>query len=334
MPNTNTNEQQRKLRSAEKSSISLAPRSESPATMLSSAKLWNKIESRFEELTKSITASVVSQLKTEFDSMFTTVLERMSAMESDFNTKLKLLERDFKERCTSFNTMVLNCQSSIDAVESHCTNIDALQNEFSMVRAQQFKSDNSQLKSQIDALARKNISGDLVLHGIPMTADENLNEIFKKFCATINVNSATPNFILRTKPLRNSTSSAVIVKLPHAQMKTHVLRKAAEYYKNNSKSVTLSDLGFTSTRFVRVYESLTKLNHALFRRANELRRNKCLHSVFTRSGRVYVKEAADKPPICIVDMLSLDSFRSDGECIMSDAYNDPAVAVNVEADSN
>lgn len=306
------NDQQRKLRSAEKSVVSVSPLSGSPAAHISSAKLWDKIEARLEALTKNLTNAIVSQLKTEINTMFNSLSERINKIESDFNAKVTSLEHEINERYSSINHSVFTCKNSVDNAISHCSSIDAFQDELSIIKSQMLENDNTQLKLQIDDLARRNIAGDIVLHGIPTTANENLADIFQQFCTKINMSPLTPIDIIRTEPMRNSPSSAIIVKLPHARSKTILLKKVAEYYKTNAKSITLNDLGFASNKFVRVYESLTKHNHALFRRANELRRNKSIHSVFTRSGRVFIKETAEKRPTCIVNMLSLESLCSGG----------------------
>lgn len=301
--NTTMNEQQRKLRSAEKFSSS-------PAASSSSVKLWEKIETRLEALTKSLTDSILSQLKAEIKLMHNLLSERLSAIENDFKVKIKSVEKELNDRLSSINHSVFSCKSRIDNIEDHFCRVDVLENELSMVKTQMLDNDNTQLKLQIDAIARKYTAGDLVLHGIPFSLNENLTEIFEKFCTTINLTPVQPNHILRTKPVKNSTNGAIIVKLPHAQIKTNILKRAAEYYKTNSKPVTLCDLGFDSNKFVRAYESLTKHNHVLFRRANELRQQKCLHSVFTRNGRVFVKVTPEKKPVCIVDKLSLESLCS------------------------
>ena len=128
-----------------------------------------------------------------------------------------------------------------------------------------------------------------------------------------------PINIIRTKPRNNSSSSAIIVKLPHAQDKINVLINAMAFYRQHSRAVSLNDLGYEGNKFVRVYESLTKNNHKIFRKANELRKNGFLHSVFTRRGRVYVRQTNDvnKKPICITGVNSLEVFCSTSNSVGS-----------------
>lgn len=325
---------ERKLRSTEKNRGTGTPYSSSPAATSSSVKLWNKIETRLETLTKNLTESIVSQLKTEINIMHNILSERITAIENDFNAKIKSVEQEFNDRCSSINHIVFSCKSAVESLGTHLCRIDALENELPTIKAQVIENDNAKLKLQIDALARKNIAGDLVLHGIPFAPDENLPEIFSKLCSTLNLTTIKPNHILRTTPVKNSSSGgAIIVKLPHPQIKTNILRRMKEYYKQNKKSVALSDLGFGSNKFVRVYESLTKNDHTLFRRANELRQNNCLHSVFTRSGRVFVKKSPEEKPICILNMMSLESLHTGGSNLPASIDTSVADAVSVAEDA-
>lgn len=306
----NKNEQQRKLRSTEKNIAPLSPYCSSPSASLSQAKLWETIETRLDSLKKDLTDSIISQLKTEIKALTISLSERISSIENEFKQKINALEQGFTKRYGTINNSVFTLQSRVDTVESHCNRLYEIENELLAVKSQITENNTTELQMQIDALARKNIAGDVVMHGIPISKDENLLEIFHKLCTKVNLPTVTPNSIIRTTPAKNSSCSAITIKLPHAQNKINLLKKMAEYYKTNSKLVTLNDLGFASNKFVRVYECLTKQNHAIFRKANELRSNHCLHSVFTRNGKVFVRELAGSTATYIPNILSLDCLRT------------------------
>lgn len=333
MSSGNANEQQRRLRSAaEKTSCSVPPFSGSPATSSTPAKLWERIENRLDLLTKTISESIVAQIKTEIDVLHMSLSERIRAIENEFNAKIQAVEQKFNDRYSSFNHSLLACSSRITNLEVQCNNIDALQEQLALIQAQAYENDNTLLKHQIDAFERRNPAGVLVLQEIPYTKNENLTDIFQKLCTTLNQTSFKPVYIFRTKPVKKSSSSPVIVKLPHAQIKKQILIAAADYFKTNGRTVTLGDLGFDSNKFVRLYESLTKHNHSLFKKANELRRNKCLHSVFTRDGRVFVKETTTSKPLHINNTLSLGSIcRNEMSKQNSFTFSDAAAAAPAPA---
>ena len=316
-------EQQRKLRSMEKSSSSPSSHISSPVTNSATSKLWNKIELRLNKIEtrlESISKTIVSQLKSEINTMNQTLSSRINNLELDvdektktltksfneqhnaltlrinnseldFDDKIKKLENTFNQRLGSFNHSLFTLGNRLDTLEQQGSRMDTHEEELSLVKAQMLEKDNTMLKMEIDALARNNISGDLVLHGIPIRNNENLRNIFDRFCSLINYVPSSPIHILRTKPKNSSTTtSAIIVKLPHAQDKVNVLKSATAYYKLNSKAVTLTDLGFEGNKFVRVYESLTRHNHSIYRKAIEFRKKGILHAVLTRQGRVYVRQ--------------------------------------------
>lgn len=71
------------------------------------------------------------------------------------------------------------------------------------------------------------------------------------------------------------------------------------------------ELGFDSSRFVRAYESLTKDDHETYKKANMLRRQKRLHSVFSRNGKVFVKlSPTTEPPIYVQSIAAIEKITS------------------------
>ncbi|XP_055839363.1 uncharacterized protein LOC129907267 [Episyrphus balteatus] len=265
----------------------------------------NNLELDVDEKTKTLTKS--------FNEQHNTLTLRINNTELDFDDKIKKLENTFNQRLGSYNHSLFTLGNRLDTLEQQGSRMDTHEEELSFVKAQMLEKDNTMLKIQIDALARNNISGDLVLHGIPIRNNENLSNIFDRFCSLINYVPSPQIHILRTKPKNSSTTtSAIIVKLPHAQDKVNVLKNATAYYKLNSKAVTLTDLGFEGNKFVRVYESLTRHNHSIYRKAIEFRKKGILHAVFTRQGRVYVRHTNDeqRQPLCITSVNSLEVLCS------------------------
>ena len=131
-----------------------------------------------------------------------------------------------------------------------------------------------------------------------------------------------------------SQNIQVINILPHVTIKKQLLISAAIFYKTNKRSVSLADLGYNSNKFVRIYESLTKQNHFLFKRANEYRRNKYLHSVFTRDGRVFVKISHADQPLHINDIRSLESVTVEINNISKSTSLPPDVDNNTDVDND
>lgn len=319
MGNDNLKNERRNLRSNQ---IGRSPLS-SPLVASSSSNIWEKIETRLNNLTITLTDTILSTLRKELSEITKTFDTRINEMEANFNSRIKSLEKDFNGKCEMTNKFMLDCETKLAQI------METKQNN------------TESITTQIDALARKSIAGDFVLHGIPFSENENLGEIFNKFCSTLGIDLLRPHYILRTKPKNILSHSAIIVRLPHENDKNYVLRKVSEFYKSTSRLVTLHDLGFVNKNsFVRVYECLTKLNHAVFRKANDMRKRKQVNSVYTRYGRVFVREDADKKPICVTSIAQLQStfpVHANG-FKMEKAHNannlSPSVADNVDVVRN
>lgn len=155
------------------------------------------------------------------------------------------------------------------------------------------------LEGRIDTLERESHSADLLLNGIPITPNEDLNLLFNKICTKLGF-AAKDYTLLSIFRLKNKFSHPTIVLKFISQDARNAFYKL--YWK--SKNLNLIDVGFQTDSRIYVKESLTKSNLEIFQRAMALRREKKLYSVLTYNGCVYVKNQPEAQAVRI-DSVSL-----------------------------
>lgn len=241
---------------------------------------------------------------------------RLMRQLDDFNSELKSTIQDMHNILLAkldtivadFNRRFEDVNKSISALT---VRIEVLEQTSESVLCSQLTNEISTLQNKIDSMERDKLCSDAILHGVPMTADEDLNCMYSRLCTAIECTPApVPKEIFRTKPKGNLGNSAIIIKFSSVADKIAVLRSANTTYRKTKKRICLHQLGLQSDKPISINESLTAPNIVIFRKAHELKKLKQLFSVFTRGGRVYARQTSNGRAFLVDSIQHLDSLAA------------------------
>jgi hypothetical protein len=147
-------------------------------------------------------------------------------------------------------------------------------------------------------------SVDVIVRGIPMLKDENLNNHYKNIAAAINYN---PEILPRVQTFRLGR------KKPGSRTDPPILIKFAsrfermDFFRAYLKDINLklSDIGFTTDTRIYLSDNMTTMNRRIFQMAWKLRDEKKIFSVKTVSGKVYIRIRETDIPIAISNLSEL-----------------------------
>lgn len=147
----------------------------------------------------------------------------------------------------------------------------------------------------IDDLERQFLLPSLIIRGIPILQNENL---YKHLGAIFNHVHFTPSdgtidnvFRIPSKPNNKNkprNTSAIVVRFSSIRQRTNFFVKYLQ-----TKDLALKHLGMNGESRIFISECLTKRNAYILKEALPLKKNKIIHTVYTKNGRVFVREIND-----------------------------------------
>lgn len=177
------------------------------------------------------------------------VVKQLTATEERLMQKFGELAADIANMKSTFTTI----EKRVSAVENACSDVLTLRSE--LITAQ----------SQINALESNVVATDLIITGIPQTANECLPELFSKICRVAE-HKAPPlrdAFRLRNgggnkQNKNNSNSTPIVVKLFSESDRNMLLKSVAVLCKSKKRSLALSDIDLAGYGSFYLHESLPK----------------------------------------------------------------------------
>ena len=144
-----------------------------------------------------------------------------------------------------------------------------------------------ELQDRLEQYTRKN---SLEIHGVPESAYSTTEEVVLKLAEALEV-PITPQDVEISHKLERKGNKPIIVKFANLKIKSNI-------YKSRAK---LGDRIF-------LHENLTSYRKKIVNRANEMRRDGAVLSVWTLDGKVYVKTSPEGRPIKINDLEDLEDL--------------------------
>ena len=160
------------------------------------------------------------------------------------------------------------------------------------------------LQDNLQQYTQKN---SLEIHGIPEEAYTTTEEVVLKLADALDM-PVNPQDIEISHKLRRKGVKPIIVKLINHKVKTKL-------YKSRTKlrNVKVSSLFPASTAMTRatsekiyLFESLTSYRKKIVNRANEMRNNGLILSIWTMDGKIFVKTSPEGRPIRICELEDLE----------------------------
>lgn len=262
------------------------PQQQSPAIINKEDRSSNKFELRLAKQLEDNKKELKSLIMVNHNML----MEKLERIVADFNSRLDDVNR---------------------SMSALTVRIEVLEQTSESIRCTQLDNEISELHGKVDSMERDKLSADAILHGVPLTANENLRKMFDSLCTSIDcVPPLVPRDIFRTKPKGAMENSAIIIKFNSAADKVTMLRLANQSYRKTRKPICLQNLGLQSDKPIYFNESLTARSLELYRGAFQLKKQKKLFSVFTRTGRVYVRQTPNAKAVLIDSTHHLDAFAA------------------------
>ena len=213
-----------------------------------------------------------------------------------------------KETVLEQRSIIASLKTTLAGLEKQCAN-----NEKDLVAARKIVDEQTEeiaelydLQDQLEQYTRKN---SLEIHGVPESAYSSTEEVVLKLAEALEV-PVQPQDVEISHKLRNKGTKAIIVKFVSHKVKPQLYRKRAKL-----KNVKISDLFPSATSATRaeatrifLNENLTSYRRKIVNRANQMRKDSLLLSVWTLDGKIFVKTSPDGSPIRINELEDLDAI--------------------------
>lgn len=163
-------------------------------------------------------------------------------------------------------------------------------------------------QAQLNVLESSVVATDIIITGIPQTANECLPELFTKICRVAEHKAPAIRDVFRLRngggnnQQNNNKATPIVVKLYSAPDRNMLLKSVAVCCKARKRSLALADIDLPGYGSFFLHESLPKKLRLVMAHASALRRQKQLASVFSIRGRVYVRVKAgeDAKEVCSI----------------------------------
>lgn len=215
-----------------------------------------------------------------------------------------------RELITTVRSEIHDVHIKIDTVKMELqSDIASVKNEYA-TKFQQHDSALESLNRMVDCVSQKvgalENRNELIISGIPFQTGEDLNSTLNAISRHLEVKD-TSALVAKTRRITSASNSdrtglilvEFALKSSRDEFYSAYLRK---------RDLKLKHLGLDSDRRVYINESLTTEQRKLKSTALHLKKAGKLVSVYTKQGIVYVKAAANGPPIEINSERELASF--------------------------
>lgn len=139
-----------------------------------------------------------------------------------------------------------------------------------------------------NAIARSNLSNDLIISGVPFTENEDLLHYFRCWCKTMGYADGNVPYVdirrLSRTPLNAGNIYFILVQFAITNQRNDFF---SCYLRN--QSLNLNQIGFQTYKRVYVNENLTPTARKIKSKAIELRKAGKLAKVFSRAGEIFVR---------------------------------------------
>ena len=163
-----------------------------------------------------------------------------------------------------------------------------------------------ELQDRLEQYTRKN---SLEIHVVPESAYSTTEEVVLKLAEALEV-PITPEDVEISHKLKRKGNKPITVKFANHKIKSNIYKSRTKL--KNIKVSSLFPGANAATRAagdrIFLHENLTSYRKKIVNRANEMRRDAVLLSVWTLDGKVYVKTSPEGRPIKINDLEDLESL--------------------------
>lgn len=225
-----------------------------------------------------------------------TVADLASIMQSQLASYQQTSKEDFKKLGASLASLTSQLSNLRNDIAS---DMEKLREETKLTFATistSIEKTNFETSLALDRSSRMN---DLIISGIPYVVGENLLSYFHTWCKTFGY--AENNFpLVDIRRLSRGNLAAGSVHMILLQFAISVQRN--DFYSSylRSRSLSLSDIGFSVNKRIYINENLGPNVRVLRSKALQLKKDGKLRAVFSRGGNLIVKRSGEETEITVL----------------------------------
>ncbi|KAJ8705546.1 hypothetical protein PYW08_012592 [Mythimna loreyi] len=156
------------------------------------------------------------------------------------------------------------------------------------------------LEDEVEALQRKQLETIIEIKNVPVTENENLNEIINQLHNSLKV-SVAPNQVRQVYRKKIAQNKPILVEYQTAQIRANILKAIKSYNmtnkeeKFNTKALKISG----DPQPVYISEALTPNARRLLYQCRDLKKKHDFKFCWVSNGRILLKKSEDQPAILI-----------------------------------
>ena len=213
-----------------------------------------------------------------------------------------------KETVLEQKTTIASLKTTVVGLEKQCAN-----NEKDLAAARKIIDEQCEeiaelysLQDRLEQYTRKN---SLEIHGVPESAYRSTEEVVLKLAEALEVPVQSQDVEISHK-LPSKGMKAIIVKFVSHKVKTQLYKERIKLKNVNISDLFPSATSATRTEAKRIFlnENLTSYRRKIVNRANEMRRDGLLLSVWILDGKIFVKTSPNGSPIRINELEDLEAI--------------------------
>ena len=165
--------------------------------------------------------------------------------------------------------------------------------------------ESKRLSEELDDLEQYTRKNSLEIHGVPANAYSSTEEVFLKLGEALHVPIKAEDIEISHK--LKARNSPIIAKFVSHKVKSNLYKERVKL-----KNLKVSDLfpttSYTSSNRLFLNENLTAYRRSIVKRANDMRKEGLVLSVWTMDGKVFVKTSPSGAPVRIYCVEDLDNL--------------------------
>lgn len=205
-----------------------------------------------------------------------------------FNSFKKSVEKEFAELRKSV-------QYISDVFDEQKVAIDKLVSDVKKVTEEKesMKVRVMELESRLNDIEQREKEKNIIINGVPKLDKPNMVEIVGQIASSMNI-QLLPDSVIEAYRLGKREDAPILAKFKRQEDKLCLFRRISEV-----KGLKAATCGFGGTNRIYLNDDLTLQNQKLLKKTAEFKNTHKFHSVYTRSGKIFLKKTKTDAPIRI-----------------------------------
>ena len=241
------------------------------------------------------------------------MLTEIQASISNILTENQLVKTELSELKAAYQSQKRQLEAMQTLLDTTKKENVALQREvtYSRKKLKEARDETDRLNEELDNLEQYTRKNSLEIHGIPEDAYESTEDVILKVGEVLGVNIQPQDIEISHKLKTRNTCRPIIAKFLNHKVKSKLYKNRTKLKHIKAKELFPStSYSSASGREPRIFinENLTAYRRSVVTKANKMRKDELIQSVWTLDGKVFVKTSPDGSPVRIFCLEDLDDL--------------------------